>query len=70
MSNTFAQSLRFGTSLSFVRKLDRESLRTVSEAGIAAGELSFNFDYYMNRICFPENAEKYAAIAREEGVEL
>ena len=67
---TYSQSLRFGTSLSFVRKLDRASLRTVHEAGIAAGELSFNFDYYMNRACFPERAEEFAAIAKEEGVEL
>lgn len=67
---SYAQNLRFGTSLSFVRKLDRESLRAVHEAGIAAGELSFNFNYYMNVACFAERAEEYAQIAAEEGVEL
>lgn len=66
----YSESLKFGTSLCFTKAIDREALHQVSSAGIAAVELSFNFDYYMNKIDFPKNWLNYAAMAREEGIEL
>lgn len=67
---TFAQTLRTGTSLCFTGKLDREAFRALHDAGIDSAELSFNFNYYMNTVRFPETSENFAAIAKEEGVEL
>ena len=67
---TYAQGLRFGTSLSFCQKIDRDTLSALKAAGIAAAELSFGFDYFMNQIDFPKNWLEYSAMAREEEVEL
>lgn len=67
---TYAQGLKRGSSLCFLGKLDREALHTMREAGIDAAELSFGFDYYMNKIDFPRNWERFARDAADEGVEL
>jgi len=66
----YTQSLRFALSLSFCRRIDRDTLRELKAAGIASAELSFSYDYYMNVIDFPKNFLEYANMAREEGVEL
>lgn len=67
---TYGQGLKFGTSLAFCRGINREALKELRSAGIAAVELSFGFDYYMNKIDFPKNWLDYMIMAREEGVEL
>ncbi|MBQ9080833.1 MAG: sugar phosphate isomerase/epimerase [Clostridia bacterium] len=67
---TYAQGLKFGSSLCFTRSLDRDALHTLKSVGIDAVELSFNFDTYMNKLDFARNWEKYADIAAEEGIEL
>ena len=67
---TYAQTLRWGSSLCFCRKLDEEALQTLKSAGIPAAELSFNFNYYMNTIDFARNWEKYAEMANKVGIEL
>lgn len=67
---TYGQGLRFGTSLAFSRRIDREALKELRTAGIAAAELSFGYDYWMNKIDFPRNWLDYAVMARVEGVEL
>lgn len=67
---TYAQGLKKGSSLCFCRKLDAEALHTLKSVGIDAAELSFNFDYYMNKLDFPRNWQKFADMARDEGVEL
>lgn len=67
---TYAQGLRKGASLCFFHKYDEQVLRTAHEAGIDAVELSFNFDYYMNRLEFARNWAKCAETARAAEVEL
>lgn len=52
-------NLRFGTSLSFCKKIDRETLRSLKAAGISSVELSFGYDYYMNVIDFTKNHLAY-----------
>lgn len=66
----YSQKLRLGSSLSFTRKIDREVLHAMKAVGITAAELSFGFNYYMNTVDFPNNWEKYAVMAEDEGVEL
>lgn len=67
---TYAQGLKWGSSLCFFKKLDRDVFRALKSVGISAAELSFNFNYYMNTIDFARNWEQYAKMAEEEGVEL
>ncbi len=67
---TYAQGLKKATSLCFCGKLDADSLHMLKQAGIEAAELSFGFDYYMNRLDFARNWEKCAEIAQQAGVEL
>ncbi len=67
---SFAEKLKGGTSLCVTRELSREALQALKGNGIEAAELSFNFDYYMNKINFPETAAMYGKLAREIGVEL
>jgi len=67
---TYAQSLKFGSSLCFGRKFDLDTLREFKSHGIDAVELSFSFDYYMNKLDFPKNRYQLAKIAEEAGVEL
>ncbi|MEA4890289.1 MAG: sugar phosphate isomerase/epimerase family protein [Clostridiaceae bacterium] len=67
---TYMQNLRFGTSLSFYRKIDRDTLRNLKDVGISTVELSFDYDYYMNQIDFSKNWLEYSKIAQEENVEL
>jgi len=67
---TYSQGLRFGISLSFCQKIDRITLRTLKAAGIAAVELSFGFDEYMNKMDLPKNCLAYSDMAREEQLEL
>jgi hypothetical protein len=63
-------NLRFGTSLSFCKKIDRETLRSLKAAGISSVELSFGYDYYMNVIDFTKNHLAYAEMAKEDNIEL
>ncbi len=67
---SFAKNLKGGTSLCVTRELSREALQSLKDNGIECAELSFNFDYYMNKIDFPETAAAYGELAKEVGVEL
>lgn len=67
---SFSQNLKFGSSLCFCKKLDRDAFHTLKSVGIDAAELSFNFDYYMNKVQFPKTWEQHAADAAAEGLEL
>lgn len=67
---TYAQGLKKGTSLCFCRKFDAESLKAIHSAGIDSVELSFEFDYYMNRLDIVNNWQDCAKIAHDSGVEL
>lgn len=67
---TYAQGLKKGTSLCFCHKYDAESLQAIRAAGIDAVELSFGFDYYMNKLDLARNWAAHAAVAQEAGVEL
>ncbi len=67
---SFAEKLKGGTSLCVTRVLSREALQELKDNGIETAELSFNFDYFMNKINFPETAAMYGEIAKEVGVEL
>ncbi len=67
---SFAEKLKGGTSFIITRELNREVLQAFKDNGIETAELSFNFDYYMNKINFPKTAAMYGELAKEVGVEL
>ncbi len=67
---TYAQTLRWGSSLCFTRRIDEEALSILKKAGIPSVELSFNYNYYMNTIDFARNWERYAQMAACAEVEL
>jgi len=66
----YSQRLRFGTSLSFTQKIDKNTLHELKVAGISTVELSFTYDYLMNTIDFPKNYLDYAKMAQEACVEI
>ena len=66
----YAESLKKGTSTAFVATVERKDWEDWKAAGIDCIELSFNYEFYMETIDFPHNAEKYAAQAKEIGIEL
>ena len=67
---TYRQSLRWGLSLAFRHKIDREILSEIKTAGISAIELSFSQDDYMNTIDFPNQWHRIADLVREFEIEL
>lgn len=66
----YAEKLRFGSSLCFGRRHERETFREYKAHGIDAAEIVSGYDNYMNVLDFPKNWESYARMAADEGVEL
>ena len=66
----YAETLKKGTSTAFRSTVEPEDWKQFKAAGIDCIELSFNYEFYMETINFPKNAEKYAERAKEAGIEL
>lgn len=68
---SYASRLEGGSTLALVKDLPiEEQFSALSEVGIKWAEFSYSFDYYMNQLDFPKNAEKYAKYAADAGVGL
>lgn len=66
----YAETLKKGTSTAFRPTVELEDWKQFKAAGIDCIELSFSYEFYMETIDFPKNAEKYAQRAKEAGIEL
>ena len=67
----YASKLETASTLALVSHLPiEEQFPALAEVGIKWGEFSYSFDYYMNTLDFPKNAEKYAKMASDAGVGL
>ena len=66
----YAETLKKGTSTAFLPSVELEDWKKLKAAGIDCLELSFHYEFYMDTIDFPKNAELYAERAKQAGIEL
>lgn len=67
----YANKLETASTLALVNHLPiKEQFEALAAVGIQHAEFSYSFDYYMNELDFPKNAEKIANYASDAGVGL
>ncbi|MDL2287363.1 sugar phosphate isomerase/epimerase [Eubacteriales bacterium OttesenSCG-928-G02] len=67
---TDIKKLKKGSSSSFFRNSDIETIKRYSELKIQAMEISSDHDYYLNTLKLSERADEYKKASQEYGVDL
>lgn len=67
----YANKLETASTLALVNHLPiKKQFEALAAVGIQHAEFSYSFDYYMNELDFPKNADKFARYASDAGVGL